>query len=251
MSTSWCFNTGSSCTLWKWETKLSQAQQPPVLGLSWFVTSFLLLTTQLCNIFIALSYDTPLSIDFLCVHVCFLYFKVNTILSTFSCSCQDSLNLMAECEIRLAIRGSGVQWFEPLIICFVNTASNASRIFFVSIELKSGERICFTDSAPQSDFPARCCVNIPYFLLRNHVCIGTLLVHSHHYGTTNSLLSSLQGGHVLAVCDESNRAPYELQTSWFRLLLYKMRIITYFASKWCCMAKYITEQEIRKYCSHN
>lgn len=129
----------------------------------------------------------------------------------FSCSCPDSLNPMAECEIRLAIRESGIQWFDPLIICFVNRASNASRIFFL-IKQKSGERIHLMNSVQESDFPARCCVNIPYFLLRNRICIGTLLFHSHLFGTIN-LLSSLQNGPVLAACDESDRVLYELQTS--------------------------------------
>lgn len=108
----------------------------------------------LCNIFVALICDTPLGSHFLCAHVCFLHFKLNTILTTLSFSCQDNLNLMAECEIRLPIRESGVQWFDPLIICFVNRAMHPD--FFFLIELESGERIHFMNSVQQSDFPASC-----------------------------------------------------------------------------------------------
>lgn len=91
-----------------------------------FISDYL----ALCNIFVVLSCDTPLDSHFLCVHVCFLHFKVNAILTTLSFSCQDSLNLTAECEIRLPIRESGVQWFDPLIICFVNRAMHSDFFFF-------------------------------------------------------------------------------------------------------------------------
>lgn len=134
MFTSWCFNTPGVPVRRAGKEQNSLEHRGLLWGLemSWFVTSFLFLTIQLSATYLYYEAETPWGTNFLCVRVCFLHFNANIILTTFTFSCQDSLNLMAKCEISQYHLGvwSPVVWSSGNYLC---KTVQCIQIFFIII----------------------------------------------------------------------------------------------------------------------